>query len=238
LGRWSSVDPLAEKYYGISTYAYCANNPIKFIDTDGRKIIPSKDFLNSDFGKTYSNLRKNNSAFNVVIGRYQNSTKFNLYLGVDAGETGGTTSSTRYLSRDYQSVDAAEVLSLYPISRTPFLKDNRKYSELGMVVILAHESIHQRIASVDVRQEDFTHNLFNRYIQAFRDILTEYIEDNNLGLTKTQIYELGLFGQSGRKDSETLKLYLSGLAKQNETTYEQEKRAYIERMSRLVFENE
>ena len=33
-----SIDPLCEKYYWISPYAYCANNPIKFIDPDGRDI--------------------------------------------------------------------------------------------------------------------------------------------------------------------------------------------------------
>ncbi len=29
---------MAEKYYAISTYAYCANNPIIYIDPDGREI--------------------------------------------------------------------------------------------------------------------------------------------------------------------------------------------------------
>jgi RHS repeat-associated protein len=33
--RFTSMDPLAEKYYSISPYAYCANNPIKYKDPDG-----------------------------------------------------------------------------------------------------------------------------------------------------------------------------------------------------------
>jgi uncharacterized protein RhaS with RHS repeats len=36
---WLSVDPLAEKYPGISPYAYCLNNPVNAIDPDGRDII-------------------------------------------------------------------------------------------------------------------------------------------------------------------------------------------------------
>src|SRR5690606_31146250 len=40
LGRWMNVDPLAEKYPSISSYAYVANNPIIYIDPDGKEIIP------------------------------------------------------------------------------------------------------------------------------------------------------------------------------------------------------
>ena len=39
LGRWFAADPLAEKYYSTSAYGYCLNNPVKFIDSDGRKIV-------------------------------------------------------------------------------------------------------------------------------------------------------------------------------------------------------
>ena len=35
VSRFISIDPLAEKYYSISPYAYCANNPIKFVDLKG-----------------------------------------------------------------------------------------------------------------------------------------------------------------------------------------------------------
>ena len=33
--RWDRMDPLCEKYYNVSPYAYCGNNPIMCIDTDG-----------------------------------------------------------------------------------------------------------------------------------------------------------------------------------------------------------
>ncbi|MCM1722955.1 RHS repeat domain-containing protein, partial [Bacteroides ovatus] len=34
-GRFTSVDPMAEKYYHWSPYAYCMDNPLKYIDPNG-----------------------------------------------------------------------------------------------------------------------------------------------------------------------------------------------------------
>ena len=36
--RWTTQDPLAEKYYGISPYVYCAANPVNLVDPEGKKI--------------------------------------------------------------------------------------------------------------------------------------------------------------------------------------------------------
>ena len=45
LGRWHVVDPLAEKYYSVSPYNYCMNNPVNAIDSNGEKIVFVNGFL-------------------------------------------------------------------------------------------------------------------------------------------------------------------------------------------------
>ncbi len=40
IARWTAADPLSEKYYSISPYAYCMGNPINLIDCLGKKVIP------------------------------------------------------------------------------------------------------------------------------------------------------------------------------------------------------
>lgn len=54
LARWDRVDPLCEKYYNVSPYAYCHNNPINRIDPDGMDdyYTRSGDYLGSNKAKT------------------------------------------------------------------------------------------------------------------------------------------------------------------------------------------
>ena len=72
-GIFTGSDPLSYKHPEISSYAYCANNPIKFVDPDGRdltlaglnksSVTVKTDLinlnvdiskLNVDFGGTYN----------------------------------------------------------------------------------------------------------------------------------------------------------------------------------------
>ena len=41
--HWLSPDPLLDKYPEISPYAYCANNPMNYVDPDGREWYEAED---------------------------------------------------------------------------------------------------------------------------------------------------------------------------------------------------
>ena len=55
---WLSVDPMADKYPSLSPYNYCAWNPIKLIDPDGRDTIFSfaRHTKNEEYNEKNNNL--------------------------------------------------------------------------------------------------------------------------------------------------------------------------------------
>ncbi len=77
--KFLTMDPLAEKYYSISPYAYCANNPVKYVDPDGRT-IQVYDYTNNqrtayewrDYQGTWGFYDSNNALYagnNTFIGQ-------------------------------------------------------------------------------------------------------------------------------------------------------------------------
>ncbi|MBT0813143.1 RHS repeat-associated core domain-containing protein [Litoribacter ruber] len=53
VGRWLSVDPLADKYPSISPFAFVTNSPLRFIDPDGRKVVFAEG-VSDEFKKQFS----------------------------------------------------------------------------------------------------------------------------------------------------------------------------------------
>lgn len=80
---WTSVDPLAEKYYNVSPYNYCGNNPVNMIDVNGMKPDSISAALMSLLAYGY-----NEDAYNELKGynwsfvsHYESASgfKYNLY---------------------------------------------------------------------------------------------------------------------------------------------------------------
>lgn len=64
LGRFMTMDPMAEKYYNISPYAYCANNPIRYIDINGDSITVDK------FGENLERMGNDDNVYIKENGEY------------------------------------------------------------------------------------------------------------------------------------------------------------------------
>jgi len=66
---WTAVDPLAEKYYSVSPYVYCLNNPVKFLDPDGKVVYLFATALPTTDGTTKSWVPFATHTFIVVRGK-------------------------------------------------------------------------------------------------------------------------------------------------------------------------
>ena len=88
---WLSVDPMADKYPGISPYAYCAWNPVKLVDPDGREV-----YITIDNERYYLNIVNNKAIWKTKEGKpivfdkgqpffYKLTKSLNLLLSKDFG---------------------------------------------------------------------------------------------------------------------------------------------------------
>ena len=82
LGSFTTHDPLSEKYYHLSPYAYCANNPVNYIDPDGRMATLSTD------------VRQNKDGTYTVVGAYDDGDNYIYSVGADGKRTGETIGKT------------------------------------------------------------------------------------------------------------------------------------------------
>ena len=62
---WLSVDPMADKYPGISPYAYCAWNPVKLVDPDGRDVYITGDKHSKDEALRQIQQKSKNMIFSI-----------------------------------------------------------------------------------------------------------------------------------------------------------------------------
>ncbi len=158
---WQSVDPLADKYLGVSPYNYCAWNPVRLVDPNGKEIyyIEGADkfvyrkgqdgnygFFNKETGEAYSG---NNSQFvndlatalgNLKEGEY--GTKLvDFFEG--SSERDVDIFQGRINAEDNSGVSwNANEKSLLPVANS--INDKIQLEETETFVSLGHELSHHR----------------------------------------------------------------------------------------------
>ena len=112
LARWDRIDPLAEKYYNVSPYAYCSNNPIKLIDPNGKEVRDGLGAYCAD-NAVLKELAKNlvahndkNSIMIVAHGVYENEkSRFASSIDIQTYNTENKEWNHNYISNGKQLND-------------------------------------------------------------------------------------------------------------------------------------
>ena len=108
LRRWLTPDPLSEKYYGISPYAYCAGNPVNYIDPDGRHIVVK------DLG---------NNTYEIIGGELNDDNNIYVNYGTPDQQIIGTSLTPYSFFGENESVITGAVINLNDNSGQMFLED-------------------------------------------------------------------------------------------------------------------
>ena len=119
LRKWLSVDPLSDKYPGISPYAYAAWNPIKYVDPDGR------DTLHFDAKGNYTHRVQSEGSHVGLWHKSNNSTR--EFRFQDPNDANRFMTSKEYENRISNGETSANnsLLGIMPVSLSSVYKATR-----------------------------------------------------------------------------------------------------------------
>lgn len=243
LGRWLSLDPLQTKYPFFSPYNFCGNNPVMFVDHDGKEITPSKAFLSTSFGDVYSDLMKNNMVYRKIVSKFGGKQKdYNLKLGVDeakvnVGTDATTTSTGMILENKLISVNSEEHFSVakiinskeYVSSDGKTMIQTSERTQIGIVADVIHEAIH----SLDYAKKNYldpNHDTHGKSHSILVSAMKEYRDDNCLDWSNEDIE---VISWKGVQNSKAFKSYITDLAAKNNSNYDDQLKTFNSKLSKV-----
>jgi len=181
IGGWTSVDPLAEKYYSISPYAYCAGNPIRYVDIKGQYLVDSKGYvMYTEKGgwtkyATKDAIRIGNSMMTTNAGNNQFNNLVNapqpITLAISSESKVTTTNTTKKsykLGNTQNSIDSngkvtKSAITIYEGTINEYMKDTKNSKDKDAQSYQNNTTNNdQRIAAVAGHESDHATNTVNQ----------------------------------------------------------------------------
>ena len=167
-GHWTTIDPMADKYYNVSPYAFCNNNPVNYIDPNGEAVETLWDIASIGMGVR-------SFVKNIKSGNFRGAVGDALGVAVDAvaaavpfvpGGVGAVRAGAKAVNAIDNAADATksvktaskaeEVCSTIRTTETSL--GNTKYSKTG------GENVSTKLG----REKHKEYNPGNDYIKEFR----------------------------------------------------------------------
>lgn len=124
-GIWLSPDPLAEEYYQLGTYAFCAGNPINIIDKEGwsTQVFQSSDstFVVTGEGDPFDGDN------NIYVGYYKDGRWHTTHVSI-----GKTLSPFSFYDTDHNAWQVNSIINLNDYSGEQFIQELTAFSLLRL----------------------------------------------------------------------------------------------------------
>lgn len=225
IGRWLSIDPLEAMYPFLSPYTFVANKPIMFVDGDGRKIIPSNQFMESRYMNVVQKMVNNISVMptaNLYLAPFIGNTKdvylrYHNFYGSQPGASTDIFARTRHEQNALSNTKPNEEIAFNSIAifKIKIGEDNQPVregdgafhgvyvSEIFMATTVIHEFMVHATRLPGVGDDSFTKN--SKLMNDMKKAILEYAKVAKITLSDKQAAALAYAGGEIDETSEFFK---------------------------------
>jgi RHS repeat-associated protein len=164
IGRWLSTDPHDDTYPAMSPYNFAINNPLSFIDPDGKDVYRTTEFQISQARLVFVMLNMGSEEFRKMMEPFYEGNELNIYweydvIGKTETEMGiylNTWAATTHeinakgeLDVTIQVNELAFLSILHGQSEDPMAETDQDKTLLALT--LAHEVIHAQLVTIQYK---------------------------------------------------------------------------------------